>query len=261
METCRANQKPAAASRKHHSNPRTPSFGTATYFQRSTLNGEVLDCPGDPLADALARLAMRGDRGLAFAVFLEVRGLPFGSAITPVFNFDFVLGPASDSDSDNGPDLVRTTALGLLPPTYESVWVLPGRGEPPEGIQERLRSDRAYGLANDTERFLELTSSMDWAATCRSAEAEARQIVLARPQTHSSIELARETAATRLDQLQALEQAQQGERLSDIQLQIKTLHSASELIETPVCESIPAAWCSWGRPHECLVARRSRRGR
>lgn len=202
-------------------------------FNRSTLNGEVLVRPGDPLADALARLAMRDDRGLAFAVFLEVRGLPTGSAITPVFNFDFVLGPASDSDSDNGPDLARTTALGLLPPTYESVWVLPGRGEPPEGIQERLRSDRAYGLANDTERFLELTSSMDWAATCRSAEAEARQIVLARPQTQSSIELARETTATRLDQLQALEQAQQGERLSDIQLQIKTLHSASELIETP----------------------------
>ena len=202
-------------------------------FDRSTVNGEVLVRPGDPLADALARLAVWDDRGRAFAVFLEVHGLATGSAITPVFNFDFVLGPASDSDSDDGPDLARPTALGLLPPTYESVWVLPGGDEPPEGIQERLRSARAYGLANDRERFLELTSSMDWAATCRSAEADARQIVLARPHIRSSIEVAHETAATRLDQLQALEQAQQGERLGDMQLQIKTLNSASELIKTP----------------------------
>lgn len=158
-------------------------FNQKYVFDRRESEGFGLVRPGEPLVDALLDLCLEDDRGLAFAVHLDVPSMPPEATPQPVFFFDVVIASRSPEFDDLTSEEIRAIdrrRLSYFSPIIESIWLLPGRGEPPTKIQDELESDRAINLGKHPEMFAEFIAGMDWAATCRAAEEEAKKRVLAR---------------------------------------------------------------------------------
>jgi hypothetical protein len=62
----------------------------------------------------------------------------------------------------------------------EGVWLLGGRTEVTGAAREKLLLAPTKSLSEDAQLFAELTSDMDWNATCRQAESKAMSIVFER---------------------------------------------------------------------------------
>ncbi|HEY2196303.1 MAG TPA: protein DpdE [Mycobacterium sp.] len=141
---------------------------------------------GEPLVDRFADLAMRDDRGRAFAIEINQPRREPGTVLY-FFTFGVVIAP------DSGPvddlrivDVAAASAaairLGqLFAPRFECIWWSPGQGEPAE--QVRLVLDGADGdnLGSRPERFEYLTHAQGWPELCERATHEALRLIAQRP--------------------------------------------------------------------------------
>jgi len=110
----------------------------------------------------------------------------FDVIIEPVLN-----GPGGLSQSNQ--ESLQRLATRHLQPSIEPIWIVPGRGELPEQLRSKYVERFTSDLGEDTERFHELTASLDWPAQCRTAEARAIARVLERPSVFESIGRAKST--------------------------------------------------------------------
>ncbi len=154
--------------------------------------GVALLRPGQPLVDALFELCLQDSRGTTFAGFQEYAGLPEESYPLPVFFFDVLIEPVITSDMPTADErmALQRQALKHLSPILEPIWFVPGRGEVPPNLRSQLLHRPTTDLGTDIERFHQLTAGIDWPATCRTAESEATNQVLARAQVTESLERA-----------------------------------------------------------------------
>lgn len=159
------------------------------------LDGRRLLRPGQPLLDAALALALSDGRGMSFARAKEVAGL---TGSTPCFYFDILIGPEVGDGSAQDPSertALQNQALSYLPSVLESIWFVPGKGEPPPKFKERVEVKGGINLAKEPALFGELTKGMDWAKTCRAAEADSVRLVLARESVLAGVERARRLVA------------------------------------------------------------------
>ena len=162
---------------------------------RST--GQILR-PGNELLDNFYRFTESDGRATCFALVKEIAGRPEGSSVLPVFYFDLYVEPSTEFLSGMlvGADSARTRAIDYLSPRLEPIWIMHGSGEPSEGAIKTLGSILAGkhdgNLAKSPELFAALTAGIDWSATCREAERNARGAVLQRPRVLSDAESALE---------------------------------------------------------------------
>ncbi len=152
----------------------------------AAVNGTGLLRWGEPLVDRFTDLAMRDDRGRAFAIEVSQPNREPGSLLR-FFVFSVVVcadpGPVEDLRAiDVAAACAATVRLGqVFTPRFERVWWSPEHAEPPEHVRRVL--DRADGdnLGSRPERFEHLTLAQDWPALCERAAHEALRLVAQRP--------------------------------------------------------------------------------
>lgn len=157
------------------------------------VNGTGLLRWGEPLVDRFAELAMRDDRGRAFAIEIrQPRREPGSTSV--LFRFSVIVtadpGPVDDLRGvDEAAAGAATVRLGqLFPPHLQRVWWRPDRGEPSDEVCRAL--DDAYGdnLGSRPERFEHLIQFLNWPDLCERSAREALRLVAQRPsvQQHMS---------------------------------------------------------------------------
>ena len=152
--------------------------------------------PGQPIVDGAFSLCLREGRGVSFSGVHEVGDLPEGAPPMLAFFFDVIIEPIINEQgglSQSDRESLQRRATRHLQPSVEPIWIVPGRGELPEPLRRKYVERFTSDLGEDTERFHELTSNLDWPAQCRTAEAQATAKVLERPSVSESIGRAKST--------------------------------------------------------------------
>ncbi|MEU4368899.1 protein DpdE [Micromonospora chersina] len=159
------------------------------------VNGTGLLRWGEPLVDRFADLAMRDDRGRAFAIEIRQPRLEPGVSIV-LFMFSVIVtadpGPVDDLRAvDQAAAAAATVRLGqLFPPHQERVWWRPDRGEPPGEMCQALDAADGDNLGSRPERFEQLTQFLNWPDLCEQAAREASRLVAQRPSTQQHMSAA-----------------------------------------------------------------------
>jgi ATP-dependent helicase HepA len=170
------------------------NFGKEYVIERrkSGRAGVRLLRPGQPFLDHILDLSLRDDRGRSFSGTFGVASKPVDEPPQFAFFFDILISPMIRDARIPHNELValERQALAHLSPIAESIWFVPGRGEPPSLLSDQLERSHLEDLATDIELFEELTDGLDWPATCRAAESEATARVLARPSVIDTFERA-----------------------------------------------------------------------
>jgi ATP-dependent helicase HepA len=167
---------------------------------------------GEPLFDRFADLAMRDDRGRAFAIEINQPRREPGSILR---FFMFNVAVAADPglvDELRSIDAAAASAaavrLGqLFTPRFERVWWSPGHGEPSEQVRQVLDSADGDNLGSGSERFDHLTRTQDWPALCDGAACEALRLVAQRPRVQRHLSTAASGAKAMHDKEEAIVQA------------------------------------------------------
>ncbi|HZO68699.1 MAG TPA: protein DpdE [Kribbellaceae bacterium] len=150
---------------------------------------------GEPLVDRFTDLAMRDDRGRAFAIEVSQPRREPGS-ILRFFMFSVVVtadpGPVDDLRLiDVAAASAAAVRLGqLFTPRSERVWWSPERGELPERARQVLDDANGEDLGSCPERFEHLARAQDWAALCERAAHEALRLVAQRPTVQQHVSAA-----------------------------------------------------------------------
>ncbi|GAA0426108.1 hypothetical protein Acor_54740 [Acrocarpospora corrugata] len=141
---------------------------------------------GEPLVDGFAHLAMRDDRGRAFAIEIHQPHREPGS-ILAVFMFSVIVtadpAPVDDLRAvDDAAAAAAAVRLGqLFPPLAERVWWRPDRGELPDEVCQALDAADGDNLGSRPERFEYLTQMAGWRDLCERTAREALRLVARRP--------------------------------------------------------------------------------
>jgi ATP-dependent helicase HepA len=156
---------------------------------------------GEPLVNALARLAEIDDRGKAFAVEVQRQAREPDREPWVAFCFDVNIapGPAHPSDGRNVDEAfhraVQARIALFLETTVERIWWMAGRGECPRRMTDDLERSEGVNLGSRLERFHELTAPLNWARVCDEAYLGALAKVRERDRVVSRLAEARERAA------------------------------------------------------------------
>ncbi len=141
---------------------------------------------GEPLVDGFADLAIRDDRGRAFAIEIHQPRRDLGSILV-VFMFNAIVtadpAPLEDLRTiDQGAAAAAAVRLGqLFPPLAERVWWRPDWGEAPEQMCRALNAADGDNLGSRPERFEHLTQMVNWPDLCERSAREALRLVAQRP--------------------------------------------------------------------------------
>ncbi|MFG2056897.1 protein DpdE [Micromonospora sp. NPDC048930] len=147
---------------------------------------------GEPIVDRFADLAMRDDRGRAFATEIHQPRREPGFVVA-VFMFSIVI--AADPTPvdhlravDQAAAAAASTRLGqLFPPLSERLWWRPGLGEPPDEVCRQLDTTMGDDLGSRPERLEQLTRGMSWPDQCEEAARDALRWVARRPNVQQHI--------------------------------------------------------------------------
>jgi ATP-dependent helicase HepA len=161
----------------------------------AAVNGIGLLRWGEPLVDGLADLAMRDDRGRAFAIEIHQPHREPGS-ILAVFTFNVTVTanptPVDDlRDVDVAAAAAATVRLGqTFPPLVERVWWRPDHGEPPDQVCRSLDAADGDNLGSRPERFELLTQTVNWPDLCERTARDALRQVAQRPSVQKHLSAA-----------------------------------------------------------------------
>lgn len=178
----------------------------------AAVNGTGLLRWGEPLVDRFTDLAMRDDRGRAFAIEVNQSRREPGSLLR-FFMFSIVVSPEPRPVEDLGAiDVAAGSAAGVrlgqvFPPRLERVWWSPEHGEPSEHVCQVLDGARGDNLGSRRERFEQLTSAQDWPGLCERAAREALRLVAQRPAVQHHLAAAAAAAKAMRAQEEAIVQA------------------------------------------------------
>ncbi|MBQ0903141.1 protein DpdE [Micromonospora sp. U21] len=159
------------------------------------VNGSGLLRWGEHLVDRFADLAMRDDRGRAFAIEIrQPRREPGSSLVLFMFSVIVTADPAPVDDLhvvDQAAAAAATVRLGqLFPPRQERVWWRPDWGEPPEEVCQTLDAADGDNLGSRPERFEQLTQFLNWSDLCEGAAREASRLVAQRSSVQQHVSAA-----------------------------------------------------------------------
>jgi ATP-dependent helicase HepA len=150
------------------------------------VNGTGLLRWGEPLVDGFAGLAMRDDRGRAFAIEIHQPHREPGSVLV-VFVFSVIVtadpAPVDNLRTvDEAAASAATVRLGqVFPPLAERVWWRPDRGEPSDQVCRALEAADGDNLGSRPDRFEDLTQMVSWPELCERTAREALRLAAQRP--------------------------------------------------------------------------------
>lgn len=166
----------------------------------AAVNGNGLLRWGEPLVDGFVDLAMRDDRGRAFAIEIQQQQRQPGSVLI-VFMFSVII--AADPSpveglraADRAAAAAALVRLGqVFPLLTERVWWQPDRGEPPDHVCQALDASKGDNLGSRPARLEELIPS-DWPDLCEQAARRALRLVAQRTTVQQHLSVASEGAKT-----------------------------------------------------------------
>jgi ATP-dependent helicase HepA len=161
----------------------------------AAVNGTGLLRWGEPLIDRFADLAMRDDRGRAFAI--EIRQpLREPGSILVVFMFSVIITadpvPVDElRDLEGAAGEAAAVRLGqVFPQLAERVWWRPDHGEPADKVYRALNAAAGDNLGSQPERFEQLAQTFDWPHLCERAARDALRRVAQRPSVQQHVSAA-----------------------------------------------------------------------
>lgn len=167
---------------------------------------------GEPLVDRFAELAMRDDRGRAFAIEVHQPHRPSGSVVA-FFMFSVVIAADSEPIEDlraDDPAAAAAAAVRLsqvFTPRLERMWWTPEHGEPPERVIRALDSADGDNLGSRPDRFDDLTRHRDWPTLCDRVAREAFGLMAQRSTVRAHVSAASRDAHAMCDREEAIVQA------------------------------------------------------
>ena len=138
---------------------------------------------GEPLVNSFVDLVLDDDRGRAFIVELPTEGLASDAGPQFMFCFDVLVEAGVEPvlnlhvEDPSAAGAAAGQLLRFLPPQIERVWLVPGRGEPPEKVIGRLEDRKGVNLGSRPDRLEELTRGRSWGRHCEEQAQAALRVV------------------------------------------------------------------------------------
>jgi ATP-dependent helicase HepA len=178
----------------------------------AAVNGTGLLRWGEPLIDRFADLAIRDDRGRAFAIEIRQPHREPGSILV-VFMFSVII-TADPAPGDVWRGLAgpagapATVRLGqVFPQLAERVWWRPDHGEPADKVYRALDTAAGDNLGSQPERFEQLTQTLNWPGLCERAARDALRRAAQRPSVQQHVSAAAVKAKAMREREEAVVQA------------------------------------------------------
>jgi hypothetical protein len=128
-------------------------------------------------------LVLDDDRGRAFIVELTEKGLASDAGPQFLFCFDVLVEAGAEpvlnlhAEDPSAAGAAAGQLLRFLTPQIERVWLVPGRGEPPEQVIARLEDRKGVNLGSRPDRLEELTRGRSWGRHCEEQAQAALRLV------------------------------------------------------------------------------------
>jgi hypothetical protein len=168
---------------------------------------------GEPLVNNFEVLARGDERGRAFIVELTEAGLDRNSAPHFVFCFDVLIQAGDEAIAELASvdePRARTASsqvLRFLPPRLERIWLVPGRGEPPEQFIKHIEEKKGVNLGSRPDRFEELTAGRQWSRHCEEQSLAALRTIANRRSVVEQLSTGRNAARQSHERDQAIASA------------------------------------------------------